>query len=147
MVVRTPLSEKKSPFCGHMGEKGRNIYPKAEAQPHKDRDDAWVAQKNTIAGKRYTVALLNHPDNPTDTRFSADRDDGRFEGLFRTTIPAEGNVTLRARFPVAEGDTLSPKQIQKAANAFSGRDPPTPAVTELPAEGKPAKKDPASPKK
>jgi hypothetical protein len=122
------------------------VYPKADAEPHKDRDYPWVAQRMTIDGKRYSVALINHPDNPKDTPFSAYRDYGRFGAFFRTTIPAGGETTLKIRVLLAEGETLSADQIQKAANAFSGKSEPTPANTEKPAE-KPAPKKEAPAKK
>jgi len=114
------------------------IFPKAGADPKKDRDYAWVAEKMSIAGKKYTVAFLNHPENPKDTQFSAYRDYGRFGGFFRTIIPADGTLTLRAEILVAEG-ALAPEVIQKAANVFTGTNASTPAVTERPAD-KPAPK-------
>jgi hypothetical protein len=127
------------------------VYPKADAEPHKDRDYPWVAERMTVAGKRYTVAFLNHPDNPRDTPFSAYRDYGRFGAFFHTVIPADGKTTLQVRLLVSEGADLSPEQIQKAANAFTGKNDPTPEVTERPFEKpaeKPApKKQPAEPKK
>jgi len=114
------------------------IFPKAGADPKKDRDYAWVAEKMSIAGKKYTVAFLNHPENPKDTPFSAYRDYGRFGGFFRTTIPADGSLTLRGEILVSEG-ALTPEAIQKTANAFTGIDAPTPETTERAAD-KPAPK-------
>jgi hypothetical protein len=116
------------------------VFPKTNADPKKDRDYAWVAQKMTIQGKQYTVAFLNHPDNPTDTPFSAYRDYGRFGGFFRTTIPAGGKTTIRGEILVSEGP-LSPEHIQKAANAFTGKNNPTPEITERPADKPAPKKD------
>lgn len=122
------------------------IYPKANAEPHKDRDYPWVAEKMTVDGKRYTVALINHPENPKDTAFSAYRNYGRFGGFFRTTIPADSALTLQVRLLVAEGETLTPELIQKAANNFSGKNEPTPEVTDKPAEIPAPKKEPAKTK-
>lgn len=123
------------------------VYPKANPEPHKDRDYPWVAERMSVGDKRYTVAFLNHPDNPQDTLFSAYRDYGRFGAFFHTTIPADGKVNIQARILVSEGDALSPDQIQKAANAFTGKNDPTPEVTEKPAEKPAPKKEPAEPKK
>jgi len=129
------------------------IYPKPDADPHKDRDYAWVAENFSLNEKRYSVALLNHPDNPKDAPFSAYRDYGRFGGFFHTVVPAEGKFTLKARILISEGTALSPEQIQKAANAFTGKDEPTPIVTLKPAEAPAPKKEkapaakPAEPKK
>ena len=114
------------------------VFPKASADPKKDRDYTWVAEKMRVAGKQYTVAFLNHPENPKDTPFSAYRDYGRFGGFFRTTIPADGKLILRGEILVSEG-ILAPDAIQKAANAFTGKNDPTPEVTERPAD-KPAPK-------
>jgi hypothetical protein len=132
------------------------IYPKPDADPHKDRDYPWVAENMTVNGKRYSVAFLNHPDNPTDTPISAYRDYGRFGAFFHTVVPANGKVSLKGRILVSEGTALSPEQIQKAANAFTGKNDPVPVVTMKPAEMPAPKKDkapatdaakPAEPKK
>jgi hypothetical protein len=114
------------------------VFPKKDADPKKDRDYAWVAEKMNVGGTKYTVAFLNHPDNPKDTPFSAYRDYGRFGGFFRTTIPADGTITLRGEILVAEG-ALPVEAIQKAANVFTGKNDPTPEVTERTAD-KPAPK-------
>jgi hypothetical protein len=119
------------------------VYPKQDADAHKDRDYPWVAENFSLNEKRYSVALLNHPDNPKDTPFSAYRDYGRFGGFFHTVVPAGGKVTLKARLLVSEGSVLSPEQIQKAANAFTGKDEPTPVVTLKPAETPAPKKEKA----
>ncbi len=95
----------------------------------------------TVSGKKYTVAFLNHPSNPTDTPFSAYRDYGRFGAFFRTTIPADGKLTIKGRLLIAEG-VLTPELIQKQANAFTGKTDPTPAVTERPADKPAPKKEP-----
>ncbi len=120
------------------------VFPKAGADPKKDRDYPWVAQKMKVDGKAYTVAFLNHPDNPKDTPFSAYRDYGRFGGFFRTTVPADGTLTLRAEILVAEG-ALSADAIQKAANAFTRQNVPTPEITERPADKPAPKKDDKKP--
>jgi hypothetical protein len=119
------------------------IYPKADADAHKDRDYPWVAEHFSLNEKRYSVAFLNHPDNPKDAPFSAYRDYGRFGGFFHTTVPANGKLTLKGRLLVSEGNALSPDQIQKAANAFTGKDEPTPTVTLKPAEAPAPKKEKA----
>lgn len=117
------------------------VFPKADADPKKDRDYPWVAEQMTISGKKYTVAFLNHPANPTDTPFSAYRDYGRFGAFFRTTIPADGKLTIKGRLVISEG-SLTPEFIQKQANAFTGLTAATPAVTERPADKPAPKKEP-----
>ena len=120
------------------------LFPKAEADPKKDRDYAWVAEHFVLREKHYSVAFLNHPNNPKDAPFSAYRDYGRFGAFFRTTIPAEGTLNLKGSILVAEGSPLSAELIQKAANVFTGQSEPVPSVTERHADApapKPAKKD------
>jgi hypothetical protein len=119
------------------------VYPKADADPHKDRDYPWVIENFSLADRRYSVAFLNHPENPKDTPFSAYRDYGRFGGFFRTVIPTGGKSTLRGRILVAEGQSLSPDLVQKAANVFTGSNEPTPTVTIKPAEMPAPKKEKA----
>ena len=119
------------------------VYPKPDADPHKDRDYPWVIENFSLPGNRYSVALLNHPDNPKDAPFSAYRDYGRFGGFFHTVVPAGGKCSLKARLLVAEGNSLSPDFVQKAANLFTGKDEPTPTVTIKPAEAPAPKKEKA----
>ena len=119
------------------------VYPKADAEPHKDRDYPWVIENFSLAERRYSVAFLNHRDNPKDTPFSAYRDYGRFGGFFHSVIPVGGKLTLRGRILVAEGNSLSPDLVQKAANAFTGANEPTPTVTIKPAEAPAPKKEKA----
>jgi len=120
------------------------VFPKADADPKKDRDYAWVAEKFMLAGTQYHVAFLNHPENPTDTQFSAYRDYGRFGGFFKTVIPANGTFEIKGKLLVSAGKELSAEFIQKAANAFTGKVNPTPAVTERPADvPAPKKAEPA----
>jgi hypothetical protein len=120
------------------------VFPKAGADPKKDRDYPWVAEKVKVDGKQDTVAFINHPDNPKDAPFSAYRDYGRFGGFFRTTVPADGSFTLRAQILVGEG-VLTADSIQKAANAFTGQNQPTPEITERAADKPASKKDPKTP--
>lgn len=119
------------------------VYPKADAEPHTDRDYPWVIENFSLPERRYSVALLNHPDNPKDAPFSAYRDYGRFGGFFHTVVPAGGKSVLKARLLVAEGNSLSPDLVQKSANAFTGKDDPTPTVTIKPAEAPAPKKEKA----
>jgi hypothetical protein len=123
------------------------LFPRAEADPTKDLDYPWVAENFFIQDKNYHVAFLNHPDNPTETRFSAYRDYGRFGGFFRGVIPENGTFRLKARLLVAEGAPLSAETIQKAANSFTGKNDPTPQTTERSAAVKAAPKKNSDAKK
>lgn len=122
------------------------LYPVANANPHKDRDYPWVAETFGIGEKKYSVVYLNHPENTKDAACSAYRDYGRFGFWFKGTIPAGATQTVRAAFVIAEGEMLPVEAIQKAWNAYSGKNEPVPTVTTLPAEGaKPGKSNTKKP--
>ena len=124
-------------------------YPVANANPHKDLDYPWVGETFVLAGKKYSVIYLNHPENPKGTIFSSYRDYGRFGGFFKTTLAANAELTLKVRLLIAEGAMPPVEFIQKASNEFTGKNDPVPTITVKPAEGsgkaapKPAK--PAAP--
>lgn len=118
-------------------------YPKADAEPHKDRDYPWVAEDMSVNGKNYSVVFLNHPDNPKYAPISAYRDYGRFGAFFHTVVPANGKISLKARLLISEGSAPSVEQIQKAANAFTGKEDPVPTVTVKAAEMPAPKKEKA----
>ena len=107
------------------------LFPRADADPKKDRDYPWVAESFSLNGKSYSVAYLNHPSNSKDAVTSAYRDYGRFGNWFKGAIPKGGEQTIKVRILVAAGEMLSADAIQKAANSFTGKDDPTPAATTL----------------
>ena len=84
----------------------------------KERDLAWAAESFEIDGKKYTVQHMNHPGNPTGTRYSAYRNYGRF-GAFATAKVKEGeSLTLRYRLYVATGEHFDREAMQKRYEAF-----------------------------
>ena len=111
------------------------LYPKANAEPHKDRDYPWFGESFTLSGKRFSVVYLNHPENPKGAAISAYRDYGRFGAYFKTTIPAGGTATFRARFLVQTGELPTAEVIQKLWNEYAGASEPVPETTAKPAEG------------
>jgi mono/diheme cytochrome c family protein len=112
-------------------------FPKAGANPHKDRDYPWLAETFTLNGKQYSVIYLNDPANPRDTAFSAYRDYGRFGGFFKATIPKGGELTLHIRLLVVEGGLPPVAAIQDAYNAFAGVTDAVPTMTKWPGETSP----------
>ncbi|HEX8310084.1 MAG TPA: DUF6807 family protein [Chthoniobacteraceae bacterium] len=94
------------------------LLPTENADPTKDHDYPWFAESFTLRGKRYSVAYLNHPANPTGTEISAYRPYGRFGAFFRDTIPANGERTIRVRFLVMEGDLPAREAMQGAYDAY-----------------------------
>jgi hypothetical protein len=65
--------------------------------------------------------ILNHPDNPTGTKFSAYRDYGRFGAFPDFKISMEETATLRYRWIIGQGDMLDKSVIDDALKAFAGR--------------------------
>ncbi len=124
------------------------VYPKENAEPHKDLDYPWVGESYTLDDKRYSVVEMSHPDNPKGTRWSAYRDYGRFGAFPTGTIPQGQSLTLKYRFLVADGEMPSVEQIHKACAQFAGASAAgeVPKTTVRPAEGGAAKKAPAKKK-
>jgi hypothetical protein len=105
------------------------IFPGEKVDAHKARDLPWAAEVFSVEGKTYTVAILNHPDNPKNTATSAYRDYGRF-GMFPVgKATAEAPLKLCYQWVVAEGDHREAAAFQAAWNAFAGKSEPTPALT------------------
>ncbi len=116
------------------GAKTTYIYPGKATLIHKVKDLTWVAEVFTIEGKTFTALLLNHPDNPKDTAFSAYRDYGRFGAFPKGTASSEAPFNLHYQWLIAEGDVRDAAAFQKAYNAFTGRNESTPEVTVMLAE-------------
>jgi len=110
------------------------FFPKANANPHKDRDYPWLAESFTINGRNYSVIYLNDPANPKGTAFSAYRDYGRFGGFFKAAIPSGDTLTLHIRLLVIQGVLPPVAMIQQIYNAFAGVNDPIPALTTWPGE-------------
>ena len=119
------------------------VFPREGADSHKDLDYPWVGESYTLAGKRYSVIEMNHPDNPKNTKFSAYRDYGRFGAFFKAPIKSGDTLTVKYRFMVVDGEMPAVDVIQKSWDEFAGVKEPTPLpkLTVKPAEvTAPAKK-------
>ncbi len=102
-------------------------------------DYPWVGETYSLGGKHYSVVEINHPDNPTKTKWSAYRNYGRFGAFPVASIAAGQSATFKYRFVIADGPMFSADLIQKLANEYTGRQNPTPTTAVLPAEvAKPA---------
>jgi putative membrane-bound dehydrogenase-like protein len=114
------------------------VYPKENAEPHKDVDYAWVGETYTLKDGNtvHSVVQIDHPENPRGTKWSAYRNYGRFGAFPVTTIKAGESASFKYRFIIADGEMLPIETIQKVADEFTGAGSPTPApkVTVLPAE-------------
>lgn len=105
------------------------IFPGENINAHKVKDLPWAAEVFTVEGKTFTVVILNHPDNPKDTAFSAYRDYGRFGAFPKGKATAEAPFKLHYQWLVAEGDVRDPALFQKAWNAFAAKEEAVPPVT------------------
>jgi len=94
--------------------------------PRTDMDLPWVTLAYGLAGRRYWVQQMNHPDNPKGTVFSAYRDYGRFGAFFTKTIEKDKTLTLRYRFQIGRGPTPSRENL--AAHYAAYTNPPTPGA-------------------
>lgn len=123
------------------------FFPKENADAHKDLDLPWIASDFSVHGKNYSVAELNAPTNPKDTKISAYRDYGRFGFFPKTAIKAGEPLMLKYRFVIGEGPMLPVALIQKEWDEFAGVTTPTalPPTTLKPADvtGTPKPKAPA----
>ena len=117
-------------------------FPKLNADPKADLDYPWVGESYTLAGKRYSVVDMNHPQNPQGTLFSAYRDYGRFGAFFEAKIAKDQSLTAKYRFLVIDGEMLDRALIQTSWDEYAGRQnrSPVPEITVRPAEAKAAKK-------
>jgi hypothetical protein len=104
-------------------------FPKEGAVPTKDLDYPWVGETYTLNGKQYSVVMMNYPENPKKTRWSAYRDYGRF-GAFPVAPVKQGEtLTLKYEFAICAGQMPSAETIQNWANAFAGTKDPAPKTT------------------
>jgi hypothetical protein len=94
--------------------KGETLYirPDGAGKPgetrnwDKDHTDhknlPWDAMSFVLGGHRFTMAYLDHPDNPKEARYS-ERDYGRFGSYFVTEVAEAKPLTVRYRLWLQEG--------------------------------------------
>ncbi len=95
------------------------LYPKADANAHKDRDYPWVGMTYTTEGRKYSVVMLSHPENPTGTAWSAYRNYGRFGAFYKTAIKKDETLKIQARFVIYKDELPSPETIQMLWNSYA----------------------------
>jgi hypothetical protein len=77
----------------------------------------WYAMSFVIDDQRYTVAYLNHPLNPKESRFS-ERDYGRFGGYFVYELREQNPLLVNYRLWLQEGEmTVEQGEALRAAFA------------------------------
>jgi hypothetical protein len=63
----------------------------------------WKAMSFVVGGQRYTVAYLDHPANPKESRWS-ERDYGRFGCYFEYELTSEKPLEIRYRLWIQPGE-------------------------------------------
>lgn len=121
------------------------LFPGENIDAHKNQDLPWAAEIFTVEGKTFTVAILNHPDNPKGTRYSAYRNYGRFGAFPVLKATAEKPAKLHYKWVVAEGEVRDAAAFQAEWNKFAGKTEPTPKLTTKSADQPAAKKPDAKP--
>ena len=87
----------------------------------KDFDLPWAAETYELRGKKYSVQHMNHPDNPTGSRYSAYRDYGRFGSFPVAKIKKGETLTLKYRIRITLGEALSVEAMNKKYAEFCAK--------------------------
>ncbi len=92
----------------------RNWDPKTKKGPV---NLPWDAMSFVVSGQRYTVAYLNSPANPKESRFS-ERDYGRFGCYFEYDLTREHPLVVNYRVWLQDGEMIG-AQVQGLYDAFA----------------------------
>lgn len=92
-------------------------FPTKDIDPSRDLDLPWVACSFQIGETPWTVQQINHPSNPSGTRWSAYRNYGRFGAFPVIEIPQGETTTLRYRFRIIQGEAPAPQTLSAAAKS------------------------------
>ena len=103
----------KGPFCEKPDTATRNWDPKTKKGPI---NLPWDAGSFVIDGKRYTVAYLNHPNNPGESRWS-ERDYARFGCYFEYDLTADRPLVVNYRVWLQDGEMIG-DQVEALSRAF-----------------------------
>lgn len=77
----------------------------------------WNALSMVLDDERYTVAMLDHPENPKESRFS-ERDYGRFGSYFEAELDAKQSLEVNYRVWVQKGEMTVP-EVARLDDAFA----------------------------
>jgi len=86
---------------------------------HTDMDLPWAAMSYPLNEHWYSVELMNSPENPRPTRFSAYRDYGRFGACIQEKISVGQTLNLRYRVWVVEGKMPERRECSGKYAAFA----------------------------
>jgi hypothetical protein len=82
-------------------------------------DLPWYVVNFTLDGQRYSVTYLNHPSNPSPTRFS-ERAYARFGGYFEAEVTEKTPLVVQYRLWLQNGEITAEEAAAKRA-AFAGK--------------------------
>jgi hypothetical protein len=82
-------------------------------------DLPWYAVNFTLDGQRYSVTYLNHPSNPSPTRFS-ERAYARFGGYFEAEVAQKTPLVVQYRLWLQNGE-ITAEQASNLRTAFAGK--------------------------
>jgi len=77
----------------------------------------WKGMSIVVGGKRYTIANLDRPENPKESRFS-ERDYGRFGSYFEYEVTKDHPLELNYRVWVQPGE-MTVEEIDRMAKDFT----------------------------
>ncbi|WP_425617852.1 PmoA family protein [Anatilimnocola sp. NA78] len=102
------------------------LRPDGKGEPGKFRnwpadkthvDLPWNALSIVLDDQRYTIAMLDRPQNPKEARFS-ERDYGRFGSYFEYELDAKKSLELNYRVWVQTGE-MTVEQVDQLAKSFT----------------------------
>ncbi|MGE9268728.1 MAG: DUF6807 family protein, partial [Verrucomicrobiales bacterium] len=101
-------------------KKTKYIYPDGILKIKGKKDLPWVAENFTLAGQEHGVLILNDPENPKNTVYSAYRDYGRFGAFFEKEIKQGESLEVHYGFRIFAGPLPEAKELQELWKAWSG---------------------------
>jgi len=93
-------------------------FPKEGTDPRKDKDLPWVVLTYELGDAKYSVQHMRHPENPSDSVYSAYRDYGRFGNYFVKPIADGETLKLRYRFRITLGEAPAREELNRQYEAF-----------------------------
>ena len=97
-VAKDALGAKKALYYSN-----QNI-DSIDRQSSPDYNLPWVAMSYGLNNNSYSVLLMDNPDNPKQTSWSAYRDYGRFGPFPQKELDADETLSLHYRFWISESD-------------------------------------------
>jgi hypothetical protein len=95
------------------------VFDNPDADATKDKDMPWATIRYYMHDQQpYTIQHMNHSMNPSDTRFSAYRDYGRFGAFFVADVARGQSLTVRYRLWIANTEMPDRQVLRQNWSAF-----------------------------